>query len=155
MMSASLVGGLALTTEHPMLGAPLWVQMTITNHADQAVTIVNPEVGIPPADLKWRASNEAYQMAVLMSFGLLQISLKELAGAEVERQGAMPWVTPLLGKRTLPPQASMTLDFDLTELFAIHQAGRYDIQVRYGEDSVYADATLTCEIMPHRNVAGV
>jgi hypothetical protein len=148
MTTALLLGTLELKTERPVPGEPIWVSMTITNGSDQELVIVNPEVGVPPPDLNWRASNEAYQIGVLMSFGLIQITLKDANGVLVESKGLMPWVTPIFGKRALQPHDSLALDFDLNELFSINLAGLYNVQVRYGKDGVYADASTDLEIMP-------
>ena len=82
-----------------------------------------------------------------MSFGLIQITLKDADGTLVESKGLMPWVTPILGKRALQPLDNIVLDFDLNELFAINLAGLYDVQVRYGDDGVSADASMDIEIV--------
>lgn len=148
MMTALLVGALEIKTERPVLGEPIWVHMTITNGSNQEVVIVNPEVGLPPPDLDWRASDQAYQIAVLMSFGLIKITLKDTDGQLVESKGLVPWVTPTLGKRTLRPHDNLAFDFDLNELFSIDLARLYNVQVRYGDDAAYADASTDIEIRP-------
>src|SRR5207248_727871 len=128
------VGALEIRTEQPVLGEPIWVRMTITNGSDQAFIIVNPEVGAPPPNLEWKASDQAYQVALLMSFGLLKVTLKDTDGELVESKGLMPWVTPILGKLALQPHDIVALDFDLNELFSIESPGRASLQVRYGDD---------------------
>jgi hypothetical protein len=148
MMTTLLAATLELKTERPVLGEPIWVCMTISNGSNQEIVIVNPEVGVPPPDLNWRASDSAYQIGVLMSFGLIRITLKNADGELVESRGLMPWVTPILGKRALQPHDSLVLDFDLNELFSINLAGLYSIQVWYGDNAVYADASTDIEIMP-------
>ncbi len=153
-MTPFRLGKLELKTKQPVLGEPIEVRMTITNQANQAVVIANPEVGNPPADLHWPASNEAYQIGVLLSFRLIQITLTEAAGTQVESKGLMPWVTPLLGKRTLQPQESLALDFDLNELFSLKHGGRYHLQVRYGDADIHVDATMEINIMPRSNISG-
>jgi len=150
MMTALLVGALEIKTERPVPGEPIWVRMTITNGSAQEVVIVNPEVGVPPPYLDWIASDKAYQIAVLMSFGVVKITLKNADGQLVESKGLMPWVTPILGKRALQPQDSLVLDFDLSELFSIHLAGLYSVQMHYGDNTVYADISTDIEIGPTR-----
>ena len=140
------VGALEIKTEQPVLGEPIWVRMTITNGSDQGFIIVNPEVGAPPSDLEWRASDQAYQVALLMSFGLLKMTLKDTDGELVESKGLMPWVTPILGKRTLQPHDILVLDFDLNELFSIDSPGRSSLEVRYGDDAAYAEANIDLEV---------
>jgi hypothetical protein len=145
-MTAFLAAKLELGTERPVLREPIWVRMTITNDSDEEIEVVNPEVGVPPSDLEWRASDQAYQVALLMSFGLLKITLKDTDGELVESNGLMPWVTPILGKRALQPHDNLVLDFDLNELFSIDSPGRSSLQVRYGDDAVYAEASMDIEI---------
>jgi hypothetical protein len=152
MITTLLLGTLELKTKRPVPGEPIWVGMTITNGSDRELVIVNPDVGVPPPDLNWKASNEAYQIAELMSFGLIQITLKDANGELVESKGLMPWVTPILGKRALQPYDSLVLDFDMNELFPIDSAGLYSLKIGYGDDAVYADASADIEIMPRINV---
>jgi hypothetical protein len=149
IMTALLTGLLEIKTERPVLGEAIWVRMTITNGSDQEFVIVNPDVGVPPPDLDWRASDQAYQIALLMSFGLLKITLKDTDEELVESKGLMSWVTPILGKRTLHPHDNLVLDFDLNELFLIDSAGLYSVWLRYGDNEVYAEASMDIEIMPH------
>ena len=87
-----------------------------------------------------------------MSFGLIKITLKDADGQLVVSKGLMPWVTPILGKRALQPHDNLVLDFDLNELFSIDLAGLYSVQVRYGDDGVYAEASMDIEIMPRVTV---
>jgi hypothetical protein len=148
IMTALLSGTLELRAIRPVPGEPIWVRMTIVNDSSQELAIANPDVGVPPPDLNWKASSEAYQVGVLMSFGLIRITLKDANGGLVESKGLMPWVTPVLGKRMLQPHDSLALDFDLDELFSISAAGLYDLQVRYGDDRLYAEARMDIEIAP-------
>lgn len=142
MMALLLTGVLAIQTIPPVLGEPIWVSMTITNDSDQELVIVNPEVGIPPLELDWKASHQAYQIAILMSFGLIKITLRDADDQLVESKGLMPWVTPVLGKRMLRPHDNLVIDFDLNELFVIDSAGLYHLSLRYGDDSLYVDTSL-------------
>ena len=131
IMTALLIATLELKTERPVVGEPIGVRMTMSNGSDQEIVIVNPEVGVPPPDLNWRASQSAYQIGVLMSFGLIQITLRNADGELVENKGLMPWVTPILSKRALQPHDNLVLDFDLNELFSIYLSTLYSINVRY------------------------
>ena len=148
MMALLLTGVLAIQTIPPVLGAPIWVSATITNNSDQEQVIVNPEVGVPPLELDWKASNQAYRIAVLMSFGLIKITLRDAENQLVESKGLMPWVTPILGKRVLQPHDNLVIDFDLNELFVIDSAGLYSLSFRYGDDAVYANASMDLDLRP-------
>jgi len=145
-MSTLLAAKLELGTEKPALGEPVRVHLTITNNSDEEIEVANPEVGVPPPGLDWKASNQAYRIAVLLSFGLMKLALNDSDGRPVKSKGLMPWVTPSMGKRVLQPQEGFTLDFDLNELFSLDSAGPYRLQVRYGDEAVHAEAGLDIEI---------
>ena len=147
-MSTLLKAVLEIKTVRPILGSAIWVRFTIINNFDHEVIIVNPEVGIPPPELDWRGTEQAYQIAVLMSFGLIGIALKHTDGQLVESTGLVPWVTPTQGKRPLQPHASLVMDFELNELFSINLAGAYNLQVRYGNHGAYAEASTDIVIIP-------
>ena len=146
MMTTLLAAKLQLGTERPVPGGPIWVRMTITNDSDEKVEVANPEVGVPPPNLGWKASNQAYQIALLMSFGLMKIALNDAKGQLVESKGLMPWVTPSMGKRVLQPHEHLVIDFDLNELFSIESAGVYRLRIRYGDEAIYAEASMNIEI---------
>ncbi len=147
-MAALLTGAAEVTTEHPVQREPIVLRIHITNDSDQVVEIVNPEFGAPPPGLEWKASYKAYQFGVLISIGLLKITLKCADGQLVESKGLVPWVTPILGKRALQPHGSLVLDFDLSELFSLDLAGVHNMKLRYGDDAVHADASTDIEIGP-------
>lgn len=85
----------------------------------------------------------------MMSFGLIKLTLTDVKGRLLESKGLMPWVTPALSGRVLHPRESLAFDFDLSDLFSIELAGRHSLQVQYGSDSTYADASMDIEIGPH------
>jgi hypothetical protein len=147
LMALLLHSMLELTSEQQVLGEAIWVHMTITNDSQQEIVIVNPEIGSPSPDLSWKASDSAYQIGALMSFGLIQITLEASDGTLVGSKGLMPWVTPILGKRTLRPHDRLALAFDLNELFSIDSAGLYKVHVRYGSEGVFADASTNIAIL--------
>ena len=153
MTTAPLEAALELKTEQPLAGEPIWVRMTITNATGQEVIVVSPDAGTPSPDLNWSASPEAYRIAVLMSFGLFEITLTDALGNLIESKGLMPWVTPILGKRTLQPRESFSLEFDLKELFSINSAGRHRLRVRYGDSAAQAEASMVSRLGRTRSQA--
>ena len=78
----------------------------------------------------------------------MKIVLNDATGHLVESKGLMPWVTPIMGKRRLPPHDRLVIDFDLNELFSIDSAGVYRLQARYGDKAVYGEASMGIEIRP-------
>jgi|GEM_PF-2749759 len=144
-MNTPLVATLEPKTP-PVLGNPICVRLTITNDSDQEIELTSPEVGAPSPDLNWKGSDEAFQIAVLISFGLLEISLIGPNGGNVNSKGLMPWVTPLVAKRLLQPHDKLAVDFDIAELFSIESPGVYKLRARYGDEATGAEAGSDIEI---------
>jgi hypothetical protein len=146
-MTASLTTTLVLETEPPVAGNPIWVRLTMTNSSDQKIALLNPDLGSPPRELEWPASAAAYRVALLMSFGLLDIKLEDSLGNPARSTGLTPWVTPIVGERVLQPHETLTIDFDLSELFSTDSAGAYRLYVKYGDRATDAEATMDLEIL--------
>jgi hypothetical protein len=151
MTMPTIRSGLELAMPRPVLSGPIRVRMTLTNDSDQAVSIVNPDVGVPPPTLNWTASTEAYRIGVLTSFGFIQMTLHDAAETSVESRSLMPWVTPLMGTRALEKHDSVTFDFDVNELFRITAAGRYNLHVRYGAPGASGEAALAIDVAEHQS----
>src|SRR5262245_47051264 len=98
--------------EGSVLGAPIRARGVVVNDSDQPLETANPELGSPPPALGWKASSEAYRIAVLRSFGLIAMTLTDAGGHPVESTGLVPWVTPILGRRTLQPNEQLVLELD-------------------------------------------
>ncbi|MEX2512671.1 MAG: hypothetical protein WD398_07190 [Cyclobacteriaceae bacterium] len=141
MRGALLTGTLQIKTAQPVLGKPIWVGITMTNESDRTLEIINPDVGTPPPNLHWTASDEAYRIALLISIGALKIILKNGEGQLIESKGLQPWVTPIIGTQNLQPHQSLTFEFDVNELFSLESSGFYHLWLRYGND-VYAESMI-------------
>ena len=139
-----------LKTPRPVVSAPIQVELTIANEESEPLVIVNPEVGPPPADLHWTASDDAYRVGLLTSFGLMQVTLTDADAAPVASKASTPWVTPLLGERILQRHESVTLCFDLNELFAIDSPGNYLVCARYGKGEASGSAEITLAVVSTR-----
>jgi hypothetical protein len=146
MKTTLLTGKLQIKTVPPVLGKPIGVQMTISNKSDQAVEIINQNVGIPPPELHWTASTNAYKIALLISVGVVTIILKNDQGKLIASKGLTPWVTPILSRKTLLPQQKMEFEFDLDELFFFESSGSYFLWLRYGDDT-YVESMVDFDII--------
>lgn len=146
-MNTLLTSSLEVDSQPLSVGSPISVRMTITNTSDRSLEIVNFDVGVPPPELNWAFSDSAYRAALLMSFGLLKLTLESATGQSVQSKGLNPWVTPVLGKQTLQPNDSVSLEFDLNELFSIDSPGRYRLQARVGTDALSTQTDTDIEIL--------
>lgn len=147
-MTELLQGALALKARRPVLGGPIPVRLTVTNVAGEPLIVPSPDLGLPPAELRWPASAEAFRASLLMSFGVLELTLGAADGSPVATRGLAPWVTPVLARTTLRPGESLGLDLDLGELFAIDAAGRYTLRARYGDEGLKAAAGMELTLSP-------
>ncbi|HEX3230522.1 MAG TPA: hypothetical protein VHQ95_16205 [Pyrinomonadaceae bacterium] len=144
-MTTPLTAALELRNE-PILGSSIGVRFSVRNDADDEIVLTNPDVGLPPPGLGWKASNEAYQIGVLISFGLLEVKLKDDRAETVKSKGLMPWVTPILSKRVLSTNDQLIINFDINELFLIEAAGKYNLAVKFADQSAIAQAALSFEL---------
>ncbi len=136
----------AMLTPQPgplRIGEPIWVTFAVSNDTSAEVAVVNPDVGTPSADNGWPFSDETYQIAVLASFHLIELTLTTTAGTAVPSIMPNPWATPILmPPLKLAPGDSFTLRINLSDCFELRQSGRYRLTVRYGDEAVAAQATL-------------
>lgn len=137
-----------LITARPVVSKPIRVKLTIANETSAPLTIADPQVGPPPADLHWAASGDAYRVGVLTSLGLMRLALAHANAAPLASKAPAPWVTLLLGQRVLQMHESVTFDFDLDELFEIDSPGHYLVSARYGKGATAASAEMPLEVFP-------
>ena len=144
-MALTLSCAVRLDTDRPGVLGPIRVSVTIVNDADQSVDVVNPDAGSPPPGLQWPASGEAYRLAVLIGQGLFSLAV-ERDGHPVPSKGLAPWVTPILARRALQPNASLSLQFDLSEFFALDKPGLYTVTITYHDQDVRAEGYATFRV---------
>lgn len=128
------------------VGEPIRITLTITNTTSTQVTIINPDVGTPPTESGWQFSSETYQIAVLISFQIIEMALTR-AGVALPLRLPNPWVTPILmPPLNLAPGASFALHMYLNDFFDLDQPDRYQLSVRYGDAMVAARAEMALTI---------
>ena len=136
-----LEGSITLPEGLLHVGDAIWIRFVIRNQTEGPVTIVNPDVGVPPEKLNWRYSNETYQIYVLYQFHLLSMSLTTSSGVEVPQGGPQVPVTPILmPPLRLQPGNSLSLRVNLSDHFQLSTPGRMHFNIRYGERDTYASA---------------
>jgi hypothetical protein len=140
-MPVSLDATVIVQEAVPHIGKPLGVKFTVINQTNSPVSIVNPYVGMPPAEMNWAFSNETYQIAVLLSFHLMKISIVDFSGKELAMTGPNSWVTPILLPRLeLASGDSFTVQINLADHFELQHTGRYDVTIEYGDEHAFAHA---------------
>jgi hypothetical protein len=145
----TILSGLLESEQEPLsLGQPAWLVFSVRNDTSAAVTVPNPYVGRPPAELDWPYSDETYQIALLQSFGLLSLSVIHAEAGALASVGPQTWITPLMpAPLELGPGDSFRLRINLSDFFELNQAGRYRVRVEYGDEHARtkADTELSIE----------
>lgn len=132
------------------VGNPSWIELTVTNVTSSAVSVVNPDMGVPPAEINWLFSHETYQISVLLFFHLLTMAITTAAGEALPMVGPNPWVTPILLPRLLlNPGNAFTLRINLSDHFPLQQAGQYQMTLTYGDDQASARADTELVLAEH------
>jgi len=111
----------------------VWGRLKIRNRGAQPLRLHNPHTE-PPTD-GWEHSKEAYQAAVLRSYGFLQVELRA-DGIPVEplpvhaRAGHLV-ALPL----ELPPAGELDVAVPLHELYRLQPSSEYDLSLTYGDET--------------------
>jgi hypothetical protein len=112
----------------------VWAHMKIRNESTQPVRVHNPRT--EAATDGWEHSKEAYQAAVLRSYGFLQVALRDDEGSQVEplpvhaRAGHIV-ALPL----ELPPGGELDIPVPLDELYRLQPNSEYDLTLTYGDET--------------------
>ncbi|MFW6174257.1 MAG: hypothetical protein ACOC5K_00565 [Chloroflexota bacterium] len=141
-MPIALSGSLEVESRPAVAGRPVWTRLVVTNDTASSVSVPNPHVGDPPDELDWSFSFETYRASLLISFGILKVSVMTDSEESLQMQGPNPWITPLMPARLdLAPRESFSLRINLSDHFAFPRAGTYRLTVVYGDDLASATAT--------------
>ena len=148
-MAVELNANLRIHDGPPIAGEPVRTTLTVTNQTEAAVSVVNPDMGSPPPELNWSFGQEAYQISLLLSFGILSIEIVDPAGQPVPRTGPETWATPILMPRlALDPGATLSLATTRSDHFAIDRPGTYRVAVEYGDQEARARAATELVVAP-------
>jgi hypothetical protein len=126
--------GLAATLEPS--GEPrgeVAVVLRITNTSDVPVEVPDPDLGVPSPAAGWSHSVAAYRASLLMSFGMLSVSVRNAHGEGVEERAVSTWSTPFQRPdRVLARGDRLDVVIPLAPLFAVEAGGMYRVTVAYG-----------------------
>jgi hypothetical protein len=114
--------------------------LKIRNESTQSMRVHSPHTE-PPTD-GWEHSKEAYQAAVLRSYGFLKVVLRARGGTAVEplpvhaRAGHIV-ALPL----ELPPGGEVDIPVPVHELYRLQPRSEYDLSLSYGDETARYLAT--------------
>lgn len=116
------------------------VVLRLANTNDAPVEVPNPDLGVPSPASGWPHSVAAYRAALLMSFGLLSVAVRDQHGDEVEERPVSTWSTPLLRPDlVLAPGDALDVVIPLGPLFTLEPGRRYRVTVAYGPGQAEGD----------------
>jgi hypothetical protein len=125
--------------------ASFWVNLRISNPTGATISILNPDMGTPSAAAKWTASQNAYQISLLISFGFLSMSVTDEAGKEHPRERILTSATPALRPPLeLRPGDSFEVAVPIGYFHRLRPKKAYRIVLEYGDRTlkVSADARV-------------
>lgn len=115
-------------------GGGVWAHLKIRNIGDAALAIHNPGNDRPTAG--WELSKEAYQAAVLRSYGFLEVSLRSAEGTPVDPAPVHARAGHLAGlPRQLAPGDELDIAVPVHELYVLQAGKEYDLSLTYGDDA--------------------
>jgi len=147
-MPVELYATVAAEQEILRVGDSAWVELIAKNQTFSPVSVINPDVGIPPDRVNWPFSKETYQISILLSFHLITILMVDASGQQLPMVSLNPWVTPIfLPRLSLDPGNSFTLRINLSDHFQLQKAGKYHLFIHYGDEqaSAHAETDLLIE----------
>jgi hypothetical protein len=113
------------------------VTLRITNPTSRPIAILNPDMGVPSAEMGWTRSQDVYRTAMLISFGFLSLSVTSEAGRALRQEVIPTWATPVLRPPVkLAPGQSLELAIPLGAFFRLQPGKTYQVAVTYGDRSL-------------------
>lgn len=110
------------------------VVLRIVNTSRAPVSVPNPDLGRPAEGSGWEWSVDAYRASLLMSFGMLRVTVRDADGEEVDKALVSTWSTPVRWPDlVLEPGAGLDLVIPLGPLFELKAGERYRVTAAYGE----------------------
>jgi hypothetical protein len=112
----------------------VWAHLKIRNDGMEPLRVHNPHTEAPTDG--WEHSKEAYQAAVLRSYGFLSLELRDGEGTPVEalpvhaRAGHIV-ALPL----ELPPGAQLDIAVPVHELYPLEPGWDYNLSLDYGDEA--------------------
>jgi hypothetical protein len=116
-------------------------KLRITNPSDRRITILNPDMGVPPPAVHWPYSKEVYQTFLLMSFGYLSMLVTDEAGKELPQQVIPTSATPALRPPIeLRPGDSLEVAIPVGSFYQLESKKAYRVALEYGDQTLKVSA---------------
>jgi hypothetical protein len=125
----------------------LTLLLQVTNRSAAPVSVINPDLGSPPADMSWPASPEIYRASLLLSYGYLAMSVVGDGGRELPLEMIETWVTPIRKPPLeLQPGESLGLTVPIGRFFRLESGRAYEVGVQFGEAGRRVEARTRVEL---------
>ena len=119
---------------HPAVGETYSLILRITNPSDRAVSVLNPDMGVPSPDMHWPYSQAVYQTSLLLSYGYLTLAVTDEAGRELPPEAIQTWATPVLRPRIeLEPGAAFEVTIPIGAFYHLEPGQTYRLALTYGD----------------------
>jgi hypothetical protein len=120
----------------------LRVKLQIIDSTDRKIAILNADMGVPSAAMKWPYSNEVYQTFLLISFGYLSMLVTDAAGKELPQQTvtAMSATPALRPPIELGPGDSLEVTIPLGSFYQLESRKSYRVAIEYGDPKLKVSA---------------
>jgi hypothetical protein len=120
----------------------LGIRLRVTNSSDRKIAILNPDMGVPSAAVRWTYSQEAYQTALLISFGYLSISVTDETGKQVPQEPILSSATPALRPEIeLAPGDSFEVAIPIGTFYRLKSGKAYLVSIGYGDRKLKVSAS--------------
>jgi hypothetical protein len=117
----------------------IWADLRISNNKETPVSVHNPGNYRPTEG--WKFSHEAYQVAALRSFGVLEMELRASNESVVEPADIYTRAHHLAGLPVkLEPGAELLIKVPLHEFYDLQRNVEYSLALTYGDDSARVSA---------------
>jgi hypothetical protein len=117
-------------------GAPageVAVVLRVENTSGAAVAVPDPDLGRPSDDSDWPHSLEAYRASLMLSFGMLAVSVRDADGEEVAKAAVSTWSTPYRRPDLrLAPGGKLDVVIPLGPLFELRPGEHYRVAAKFG-----------------------
>lgn len=122
----------------------VWAELRIVNEGKQTVLIHNPGHYKPTEG--WSSSRQAYDVAVLLSFHFLEMTLTGTDASPAQNTGIATRADHIAEPPlALKPSDALTISIPLHEFYELQRGVKYSLELTYGDStlSVHAGREFT------------
>lgn len=120
----------------------VWATLSVVNDGNAPALVHNPRVARPTAG--WQHSPEAFAVAVLRSFDILALDVRDSNGTAVASRDVVTLANHVAGVPIeLKPGAAMELPVPLHELYHLTPGTDYSVAMTYGDEQAKVSAATS------------